>query len=168
MRLSLSLVSLLFSTLVASEGLSLFGGQKVLGDGAAVPGENPLTYCKAEHADDLLILDHINLTPNPPVPGSNLTIEAVGTLLKDIDKNAYVRLQVKYGLIRLVNTQADLCEQTENVDLKCPIKKGKTTFKKDVAIPNEVPPGTYTVFADAYTKDDEPIVCLEATVTFTM
>jgi hypothetical protein len=116
-----------------------------------------------------------------------LTIEAVGTLLKDIDKNAYVRLQVKYGLIRLVNTQADLCEQTENVDLKCPIKKGKTTFKKDVAIPNEVPPvsqylllwpgrlrtntlsqGTYTVFADAYTKDDEPIVCLEATVTFTM
>ena len=68
MKLSLSLVSLLFSTLVASEGLSLFGGQKVLGDGAAVPGDNPLTYCKAEHADDLLILDHINLTPNPPVP----------------------------------------------------------------------------------------------------
>jgi hypothetical protein len=116
-----------------------------------------------------------------------LTIEAVGTLLKTIDKNAYVRLQVKYGLIRLVNTQADLCEQTENVDLKCPIEKGKTTFKKDVAIPKEVPPvsqhlllvfwmtstnllfqGTYTVFADAYTKDDEPIVCLEATVTFAM
>ena len=28
--------------------------------------------------------------------------------------------------------------------------------------------GTYTVFADAYTKDDEPIICLEATVTFAM
>jgi hypothetical protein len=116
-----------------------------------------------------------------------LTIEAVGTLLKTIDEKAYVRLQVKYGLIRLVNTQADLCDQTENVDLKCPIEKGKTTFKKDVAIPNEVPPvsqylllfpgrlrtnlgfqGTYTVFADAYTKDDEPIICLEATVTFAM
>ena len=28
--------------------------------------------------------------------------------------------------------------------------------------------GTYTVFADAYTKDDEPIICLEATVNFAM
>jgi hypothetical protein len=69
MKLSLGLITLLLSSLVASEGLSFsFGvsGQKPLGDGEAVPGDNPLTYCKAEHADDILILDHVNLTPNPP------------------------------------------------------------------------------------------------------
>jgi ML domain len=61
-------------------------------------------------------------------------------LLEDIEKDAYVILQVKYGLIRLVNTQADLCEQVSNVDLECPIKKGKTTITKDVDLPKEIPP----------------------------
>jgi hypothetical protein len=67
MKFSLSLITLLLSSLVASEGLSFsFSGQKPLGDGAAVPGDNPLSYCKAEHGDDLLVLEHVNLTPNPP------------------------------------------------------------------------------------------------------
>ena len=49
-------------------------------------------------------------------------------------------LQVKYGLIRLVNTQADLCEQVGNIDMECPIKKGKSTITKDVDLPKEIPP----------------------------
>jgi len=72
--------------------------------------------------------------------GKNLTIEAVGTFSEDVEEGAYVNLQVKYGLIRLVNTQADLCEQVHNVDMNCPIKEGKTTVTKDVAIPAQVPP----------------------------
>ncbi|KAG0649358.1 Phosphatidylglycerol phosphatidylinositol transfer [Hyphodiscus hymeniophilus] len=169
MKITLSILTLLLSTLVASDGLSFFGGaQKALGDGAAVPGDNPLTYCKKDHDDDLLVLEKVNLTPNPPVKGSTLTIEAVGDLLEDISEGAYVVLQVKYGLIRLVNTEADLCEQVSNVDLTCPIKKGKTTIVKDVELPKEIPPGTYTVFADAYTArpESKKIICLEATVTF--
>jgi len=166
MKLSLSLVTVFLSTFVASEGLSLFGSQKVLDEATKVPGDNPLSFCQAEHADDLLVLDHVNLDPNPPAAGQTLTIEAVGTLLEDVEDGAYVILQVKYGLIRLVNTQANLCEQVSNVDLSCPIKKGKTTITKDVEIPNEIPPGKYTVFADAYTKDKKKIICLEATVEF--
>lgn len=82
-----------------------------------------------------------------------------------------------------MNTQANLCEQVSNVDLSCPIKKGKTTITKDVELPKEIPPvsfkplqdyvdanpipqGKYTVFADAYTKDKKKIICLEATVQF--
>jgi hypothetical protein len=72
--------------------------------------------------------------------GKTLSIEAVGELLEDIEEGAYVVLQVKYGLIRLVNTQANLCEQVSNVDLECPIKKGKTTITKDVELPKEIPP----------------------------
>ena len=160
MKLSLSLITLLLSSFFASEGqsFSFAGKQKALGDGAAVPGDNPLTYCKKDHDDDILVLDHVNLSPNPPtayiqpsrsrIPpkanivnsGSTLSIEAVGTLLEDVEDGAYVILQVKYGLIRLVNTQALLCEQVSNVDLECPIKKGKTTITKDVEIPKEIPP----------------------------
>lgn len=49
-------------------------------------------------------------------------------------------LQVKYGLIRLVNTETDLCEQVSNVDLACPIKKGTRNITKDVQLPREIPP----------------------------
>ena len=67
MKLSLSIVSLALSTIVSADGLSFLGkGQKVLGDGEAVPGTNPLTYCQKDHKDDILVLDHVNLSPNPP------------------------------------------------------------------------------------------------------
>ncbi len=49
-------------------------------------------------------------------------------------------LQVKYGLIRLINQEADLCEQIKSVGLECPLKKGQTNFTKDVEIPKEIPP----------------------------
>ena len=60
--------------------------------------------------------------------------------MQDVEAGAYVILTVKYGLIKLVNQKADLCEQVGNVDLECPIKKGKTTITKDVELPNEIPP----------------------------
>jgi len=167
MRFSGAITALLLSTVVASKRLSFLGGnQQVLDESLTVPGESPLEYCEPNHDKDLLLIEYVDLTPNPPVPGATLTIEAVGTFLEDIDEGAYVILQVKYGLIRLVNTKADLCEQVKNVDLDCPIKKGKTTITKDVEIPNEIPPGKYTVLADVYTKDDTHIICLTATVSF--
>jgi hypothetical protein len=71
MKFTTSILTLLLGALVASEGLSFgasfsLGGQKALGDGAAVPGDNPLTYCKKDHDDDILVLEKVNLSPNPP------------------------------------------------------------------------------------------------------
>jgi hypothetical protein len=57
-----------------------------------------------------------------------------------VEEGAYINLQVKYGLIRLVNTKADLCEQIKNVDLECPLKKGKAILTKTVDLPKEIPP----------------------------
>ena len=90
--------------------------------------------------------------------GSTLSIEAVGELSEDVGEGAYVVLQVKYGLIRLVNTEADLCEQVSNVDLTCPIKKGKTTILKDVELPKEIPP----VRTSPWTWMDERLIILFA------
>lgn len=72
--------------------------------------------------------------------GKDLVIKATGTVKQDIEKGAYVLLQVKYGLIRLISTKADLCEQIENVDLECPIEKGDLTVTKSVKLPAEIPP----------------------------
>ncbi|TAQ84411.1 hypothetical protein B7494_g7273 [Chlorociboria aeruginascens] len=160
MKLSTTLLTLCFSTFVASKGFSIqVGGQKVLDDkGGPVPGENPLTYCKSDHDNDLFVIDHVNLNPNPPSAGASLSIDVVGELLEDIEKEAYVILQVKYGLIRLVNMQTDLCDQVSNVDLECPIKKGETTISKIVDLPNEIPPVRTTLLPVdlmTYSEDKE-------------
>lgn len=131
-----------------------------------VPGKNPLKYCKADHQDDIVSIESVDLLPNPPESGAELIIRAAGTVFEPILEGAYINLVVKYGLIRLVNTKADLCEQTEKADLKCPIEKGILSVTKSVDIPKEVPPGKYTVHAEVINADEKPITCLEATVTF--
>lgn len=117
--------------------------------------------------------------------GTELVIKALGTVSEPIEKGAYIQLQVKYGLIRLISTKADLCEQIKNVDMECPIEEGLLSITKTVSLPAEIPPvspnipawrrpaaadmtlqGKYTVKADVYTADDKPITCLTATVVF--
>lgn len=70
MKFSTSFLALCLGTLAVGESLSFFGSssQKALGDDLSIPGDNPLKYCKDEHGDDILKLDHVNLTPNPPTP----------------------------------------------------------------------------------------------------
>ncbi|GAD93867.1 ML domain protein [Paecilomyces variotii No. 5] len=126
-----------------------------------VAGDNPLTYC-SDPSNNILQIDSVDLSPNPPQPGQTLTIVAKGTFREKVDEGSKVLLQVKYGLIRLINQEADLCEQIENVDLHCPLEKGKMTFTKDVELPKEIPPGKYSVLADVYTEDKRKITCLEA------
>lgn len=70
MKFSLTLASLCLTSLVAADfGISFGGSQTVLDDkGEAIPGNNPLVHCKKEHSSNILVLDHVNLTPNPPTP----------------------------------------------------------------------------------------------------
>ena len=128
-----------------------------------------LTVCRqycADPTDYILSIDKVDLDPNPPIPGCNLTIEAAGTFSEDVKAGAKVFLQVKYGLITLINQEADLCDQIGHVDLTCPLKKGPMSFTKSVDIPAQVPKGKYTVIADVYTSEGEKITCLESIVYF--
>ncbi len=62
---------------------------------------------------------------------------------KEVEKGAYVHLSVKYGLIRIVQTTADLCEQIANVDdedFKCPIEPGESKLNKSIELPAQIPP----------------------------
>ena len=57
-----------------------------------------------------------------------------------MEEGAYVAITVKYGLITLIKSRIDLCEQVKNVDLECPLEKGLLKVTKDVDLPNEIPP----------------------------
>ncbi|KAI9839223.1 MAG: Phosphatidylglycerol/phosphatidylinositol transfer protein [Sarea resinae] len=169
MRFSTSLLAFLFASLVASKSTVASSRETlhILDDDTdlRVPGDSPLEFCQ-KTTDDILEIDHVNLDPNPPQAGQVLTIEASGLLHERVEEGAYVNLQVKYGLIRLINQRADLCEQVKNVDMECPLEKGKLVVTKDVELPKEIPPGKYTVLADVYNVDNEKITCLTATVVF--
>ncbi|MCJ1472135.1 Phosphatidylglycerol/phosphatidylinositol transfer protein [Lambiella insularis] len=163
MRVTTSLLPLLFCSLTVA---TFFGAQKVLHDSdLSVPGENPLQYCRATD-DNIFVIDYVDLDPNPPQGNTNLTIEASGNFTQKVEDGAYVQLTVKYNkYITLINTREDLCEQLKSLDKECPIEKGNVNVTLVVKLP-VVPYGSYSVFADAYTKDDEKLTCLTADVAF--
>ncbi|KID85682.1 phosphatidylglycerol / phosphatidylinositol transfer protein [Metarhizium guizhouense ARSEF 977] len=138
----------------------------VAADSLKVPGESPLEFCNSNRDHDAVQIDKVDISPNPPKPGKPLLVTFKGDVKKKIAHGAYVKVVVKYGLIQLLSTTADFCEQTQNVDLSCPLEPGKMVITKSIDMPSVIPPGTYNVLADAYTDEDENISCLKATVNF--
>jgi ML domain len=133
-----------FITLFASVlGGSLPSGQEPLLsplDSTKVPGKSPVEICSLSPSDDLVDIKYINLTPNPPLAGKNLTIDAMGYLKTDIEEGAYANFEVKYGFIKLLSGTADLCEKAAEVNLQCPIEKGQVIVQKFVELPSQIPP----------------------------
>ncbi|KAJ5320000.1 hypothetical protein PENANT_c051G00492 [Penicillium antarcticum] len=127
-----------------------------------VEGDNPLNYC-ADPASYRLEIESVDLTPNPPQAGQKLIISAEGTLLDRVEKGAKVNLEVKWGLITLISQTVDLCDELKNVDMACPLEKGKMVLTKEVELPKQIPPGSYSVLADVYNKDLKQVTCLTAT-----
>ncbi|KAL9047326.1 MAG: hypothetical protein Q9214_000068 [Letrouitia sp. 1 TL-2023] len=167
MKFLLALASTLLPTVVSpTSSFSFFGGDQkpLVNDELSVPGDNPLTFC-ANPTNYILTIEYVDLDPNPPQKGKNLIIKAKGNFTEEVDRDAYINLSVKYGLITLVNTRADLCDQMEAVDEECPLL-GVREFTKEVSLPKEIPTGTFTVLADVYTEDDEEVTCLKAIAHF--
>jgi len=152
-------------------------------DSTKVPGKSPVEICSLSPSDDLVEIKYIDLTPNPPLAGQNLTIEAVSYLKTEVKEGAYANFEVKYGFIKLLTGTADLCEKAAEVELECPIKKGEVKIQKVVELPSQIPPvhfptpnfiewrlicvkGKYQVTANVFTANDELITCLTATVFF--
>lgn len=133
-----------------------------------IPGGSPVYTCDVTESQ-LLEISSVELDPNPPVRGKNLTITAAGKLLKEVEEGAYVDVEVRLGYIKLLTQTFDLCETLEDNDvgdLTCPLAAGLYSVQKEVEIPAEVPPGKYVVIARAYNVDDELITCLTGEIVF--
>jgi hypothetical protein len=63
--------------------------------------------------------------------GKTLTVEASGTLLKDVEAGAKLYLTVKYNSVIILKEEADLCDQLPNVDLSRPLEKGCFSVAKE-------------------------------------
>src|SRR5947207_15357496 len=109
-------------------------------DSTKVPGQSPVEICSLSPSDDLVEIKYIDLSPNPPLAGHNLTIDAKGYLKTTIEEGAYANFEVKYGFIKLLSGTADLCEKAAEVNLTCPIEKGEISVQKFVELPAQIPP----------------------------
>ena len=133
------LLATLFRTCIALQGDSQVA---FVDKSHQVPGDNPVEYC-IDESDSLLIIKNLDISPNPPVPGANLSIEATGYVKETITEGSYIDVEVKYGYVKLLTQRLDLCEQVEQIDMKCPIKKGPLNLSKIVELPSQIPPVSY-------------------------
>ncbi|TIA91255.1 hypothetical protein E3P99_01180 [Wallemia hederae] len=93
--------------------------------------------------DDALKLTKLDVSPDPPQSGRNLTIDAAGVVNRYIGEGAYADVAVKLGYITLYSTRYDLCKEAHDADaqIQCPVEKGERAIKQNVELPSHIPPG---------------------------
>ncbi|SMN20243.1 similar to Saccharomyces cerevisiae YDL046W NPC2 Functional homolog of human NPC2/He1 [Maudiozyma saulgeensis] len=146
----------------------VFQTEQIPGDTKPIAGGSPLLLCDLEEKQ-LLDISSVVLSPNPPERGNELVITAKGEIKTTIKDGAYVDVEVRLGYIKLLTQTFDLCEVLKENDvngLTCPVKPGIYDLEKKVDIPDEVPPGKYTILARAYTADDDLLACITGEVIF--
>lgn len=67
MRFS-TVAACLTACLAPAAALSVFNGRSdvIVNEDNKIPGESPLELCPGDHQEDLVRIDKVNLSPNPP------------------------------------------------------------------------------------------------------
>ncbi|WWD18444.1 phosphatidylglycerol/phosphatidylinositol transfer protein [Kwoniella shandongensis] len=175
----LALIPLLASTASASlaaDALSwageLVSGGKSGGVVSAKDGEvrtmDSWSYVDCGLATDAVQIKSIKVSPDPPVPGKNLTVYVNADVLDVIEEGAYADVTVKLGLIKLLQKQFDVCEEARNnnATVQCPVQPGPYSVAQTVELPKEIPKAKFAVQVRGYTADEDDMLCLDLFVDF--
>ncbi|QRV84531.1 phosphatidylglycerol/phosphatidylinositol transfer protein [Ceratobasidium sp. AG-Ba] len=121
--------------------------------------------------DDAVQVISINVTPDPPQIGKDLTVRARGLVTRRIEEGAYADVTVKLGLIKILHKQFDICEEARNnnVTVQCPVEPGEYEVVQTVTLPKETPKAKFTIEVKGFTSDyaeDADMVNLKMLVDF--
>ncbi|KAI0821487.1 MD-2-related lipid-recognition domain-containing protein, partial [Irpex lacteus] len=118
--------------------------------------------------DDIARIQLIELFPDRPEAGKNVTITAKVKLFEDIQEGAYADVQLKKGHMTPEIYSYDLCElgRSTQANFSCPIRAGNHTFTRTVTLPKNILPVVYSIFVGAYTVDGAPILCPHVHIDF--
>ncbi|TFK30519.1 vacuole protein [Coprinopsis marcescibilis] len=110
----------------------------------------------------------IEVYPDPPKPGQDLTVKVKANVLERIEDGAYADVTVKVGLVKLLSKTFDVCEEARNANatVQCPVEPGPYEIEQTVALPKEVPRAKFHVFVEGYTVEDDDMLCLQLSVDF--
>ncbi|MFF2081415.1 ML domain-containing protein [Kitasatospora sp. NPDC058162] len=127
---------------------------------------------------DALQIKSVSVTPDPPKPGSTVTLRINAVATGEIADGAYFDLTVKLGLIKLLQRRYDLFEElrgggAEGLKLSCdtsdgkkPIPTGDTVLTAAIDLPREVPRAKFRLQVRAYTTDEDDLAALDFDVDF--
>ncbi|KZV99063.1 hypothetical protein EXIGLDRAFT_641039 [Exidia glandulosa HHB12029] len=118
--------------------------------------------------EDAVQIQSIEISPDPPKAGENVTIIATGLVQQQLNPGAYADVTVKVGLIKLLQKRFDICEEAEtaNATVQCPVDPDTYTIVQTVELPKEVPPAKFVINVRGYTDAEDPMVCLDLKLDF--
>jgi len=117
---------------------------------------------------DPIQIQSIEVSPDPPKPGSDLTVKVHAVVTAKIEDGAFADVDVKLGLIKLLHKRFDVCEEARNANatVQCPVEPGEYTVEQTVALPKEIPKAKFTVDVKGYTATEDDMVCVQLKVDF--
>ncbi|TEB34983.1 hypothetical protein FA13DRAFT_1753373 [Coprinellus micaceus] len=170
MRLSsiAAFLSLLTVSAVVASPVLASDDQVALAVDAPVRTMDKWEYEDCGEPDWPVEIDSIEVSPDPPQPGKDLTVKVKAKAKERIEEGAYADVTVKLGLVKLLEKTFDVCEEARNANatIQCPVEEGYYIIEQTVALPKEIPRAKFVVNINAYTVEDEDLLCLNLKVDF--
>ncbi|KAL9716170.1 hypothetical protein Ac2012v2_000615 [Leucoagaricus gongylophorus] len=118
--------------------------------------------------DPIVNIKSIQLSPDSPSPGKELTVKVKAEASETIEDGAYAEVTVKLGLIKLLSKEFDLCEEAHNANtsVQCPVAPGLYEVQQTVSLPKEIPPAKFQIRVESFSVDDELLFCLDIEADF--
>ncbi|KAL7326244.1 hypothetical protein PS15p_208609 [Mucor circinelloides] len=164
--MKLPALALVFSAFLGLSRASYLPGFIVQDDNVGSILQDPIKFINCGYPQDILTIDYIALSPNPPVKGEDLQIDFKGYLSEAVLDGTSMDVNVKLGYAQLIKRAYDFCDLIQKVDEKCPIPQGDLTFSKVIALPKKIPPGIFIINIKISTPDYALITCLHTEVSF--
>ncbi|KAI0639779.1 ML domain-containing protein [Trametes polyzona] len=139
---------LLLAAALGGAAASPIDEQHILGSSSSLaPGKDwDWTDCGTD--SHIVHIKSIEVTPDPPKRGEDLTITVEGVADQDVQDGAYADVTVKVGVIKILQKEFDICEEAQkaNASIQCPVEKGNHKVVQSVTLPKEIPPGMCALF----------------------
>ncbi|TFK57200.1 hypothetical protein OE88DRAFT_1730601 [Heliocybe sulcata] len=125
-------------------------------------------YAVCGTSTDVIQIKSIDISPDPPKPGQNMTVNVKAYVQELIEDGAYVDVVVKMGLVKLLSKRFDICDEARKAEasIQCPVDKGDYEVEQVAELPKEIPPGKFVVQVRGYTADEDNMVCVDLNVDF--
>lgn len=125
-------------------------------------------WCDAGKAETYLMnISSVEISPDPPVTGRNLTFRGAGAVRGLVTEGSYIDVGVYLGFLRFYSKRLDLCEvlRENDVDVQCPIFPGAYEVEQIVEIPQmRVPPIPFRFKVLGVSQNDDVIACINGRV----
>ncbi|KXN89953.1 Phosphatidylglycerol/phosphatidylinositol transfer protein [Leucoagaricus sp. SymC.cos] len=162
---ALTFVALSLSSFVVATPLD---GQIVLPNNE-IAEEPRWKYTVCGDGETTVDIQSIEVYPDPPAPGKDLTVTVKARSTEIIEDGAYADVVVKLGRIKLLTKEIDLCEEARkaNTSVQCPVTPGPYEVQQSVTLPKEIPRAKFDIHIDAWSFDGENyLFCLDLEADF--